>query len=341
MAIVDRVKFDGPSGVLVWKYPSDELSWGTQVIVNQSQEALFFKGGEALDLLGPGTHKLETANIPLLRRLISIPFGGKSPFAAEIFFVNKAAQLDGKWGTKTPIPLLDPKYNIPLPVRAFGRFGVRVADARKLIVGLSGTLGEYTLDTLTEHFRGMVMTKTCDYLAETVAQRKVSFLEISAFLEEISADLKAKLKDDFASYGLELLNFFLESVNVPDEDPAVQKLKKALADKAEIDILGSDYVRKRSLDVMEKAAGTEGSGLGAGMGLGMGVGAGAGMGQMAAAAMGTTAGASSCPACKAPASSGARFCGQCGAGMGPRRCSKCSADAGPAAKFCPACGTAL
>ncbi len=339
MAIIDRVKFDGPSGVLVWKYPSDELSWGTQVIVNQSQEALFFKGGEALDLLGPGTHKLETANIPLLRRLINIPFGGKSPFAAEIYFVNKAAQLDGKWGTKTPIPLLDPKYNIPLPVRAFGRFGVRVSDARKLIVGLSGTLGEYTLDTLTEHFRGMVMTKTCDYLAETVAQRKVSFLEISAFLEEISADLKAKLKDDFAGYGLELLNFFLESVNVPDEDPAIQKLKKALADKAEIDILGADYNRKRSLDVMEKAAGTEGSGMGAGMGLALGMGAGAGMGQLAAAAIGAAAAA--CPSCKAPAAAGARFCGQCGTSMGPKRCAKCSAEAGAGAKFCPSCGTAL
>ncbi|MDE2293431.1 MAG: SPFH domain-containing protein, partial [Elusimicrobia bacterium] len=291
MAMIDRVKFDGDPGVLVWKFPSDQLSWGTQVIVNQSQEALFFKGGEVLDLLGPGTHTLETANIPLLRRLVNIPFGNQSPFAAEVWFVNKAAQLDAKWGTKTPIPLLDPKYRIALPVRAFGQFGLRVCDSRKLVIGLVGTAPSLTVDGLTEHFRGITTTKVKDYLAETVALRKVGFLEISAYLEEISEDLKKKLSGDFAAYGLELLNFMLESVNVPDDDPAVAKLKQALADKAEIDILGADYARKRGLDVMEKAAENEGGGgVGAGMGLGMGMGAGAQFGQFAAATFGAAAG---------------------------------------------------
>lgn len=340
MAMIDVVKFDGPAGVLVWKFPSDQLSWGARVIVNQSQEAVFFKGGEALDILGPGTHTLETSNIPLLRNLVNIPFGGKTPFAAEVYFVNKAAQLDGKWGTKSPIPLLDPKFNIPLPVRAFGRFGVRVADSRKLIVGLSGTVTQYTVETLTEHFRGLVMTKTKDYLAETVAHRKVGFLEITAFLEEISADLKEKLKDDFASFGVELLNFLLESVTVPEDDPSVVRLKKVLSDKAEIDILGSDYKMKRTFDTMEKAAGTEGSVMGAGMGLGMGAAAGAQFGAVTGAAMGPAA-AAACPACKAPAQPGARFCAGCGAALGPKRCAKCSAESAPGAKFCSSCGSSL
>lgn len=340
MPMIDRVKFDGPPGVLVWKFPSDELSWGAQVIVNQSQEALFFKGGEALDLLGPGTHTLKTANIPLLRKLVNIPFGGDSPFAAEIFFINKTAQLDGKWGTKSPIPLLDPKFNVPLPIRAFGRFGVRVSDSRKLIVGLSGTVAQYTVESLTEHFRGLVMTKTKDYLAETVSLKKVGFLEISAYLEEISADLKEKLKGDFDAYGVELLNFMLESVTVPDDDPVVQRLKKILGDKAEIDILGADYKAKRAFDAMEKGA--EGGGLGAGIGLGMGVGVGAQFGQLAAGALGGAAAAgTACPACKAPAQAGAKFCPQCGAGLGPRRCPKCSAESITGAKFCSACGSSF
>jgi len=313
MALIDRVKFDGPPGSLVWKFPNEELSWGAQVIVNQSQEALFFKGGKATDLLGPGTHQLDTANIPLLRGLIGAAFGGKTPFAAEIWFVNRAAQLDGKWGTKTPIPLLDPKFNVPLPVRAFGRYGVRVSDSRKLLTGLVGTLPSFTMESLGEHFRGLVMMKVKDYLAETVMNKKIGYLEITAYLEEISADLKGKLEGDFSAWGLELVNFILESVNVPEEDPVVQRLRKILTDKAEMDILGADYQRKRGLDIMEKAAESGGAGLGAGMGLGMGMGAGAEMGRLAAGAL----------------------------GGGAKKCGKCAADAPPGGKFCSSCGSAL
>ena len=162
MAIIDRVKYDGPSDVLIWRHPPDDLSWGTQVIVNQSQEALFYEGGKLLDLLGPGTHTLKTANIPLLRALVKVPFGGETPFAAEIYFINKAAKLDIKWGTPNPIPVLDPKYNVALPVRAFGQFGVRVADSKAAVVQLSGTLREFTVEALNNHFRGVLLTRAKD-----------------------------------------------------------------------------------------------------------------------------------------------------------------------------------
>jgi len=155
MALIDRVKYDGPANVLVWRYPPDDLSFGTQVIVNQSQEAVLFKGGQALDVLGPGTHTLETANIPLLRGFIKMPFGGQTPFAAEIYYVNKTTNLDVKWGTNNPIPILDPKFNVFLPVRAFGQFGVQVADSKLFVVQIAGTLGEFTVETLTNYFRGL------------------------------------------------------------------------------------------------------------------------------------------------------------------------------------------
>src|SRR3954463_14667804 len=105
MALLDRIKFGGPSNVLVWKWPSDAIRLGAQLIVNESQEALFFKGGQALDLFGPGTHTLATGNLPILSKLMNLPFGGKTPFAAEIYYINKSLALGQNWGTKTPIPV--------------------------------------------------------------------------------------------------------------------------------------------------------------------------------------------------------------------------------------------
>ncbi|MFA6317403.1 MAG: SPFH domain-containing protein [Elusimicrobiota bacterium] len=343
MAIIDRVKYDGPGTVLIWRHPPDDLTWGTQVIVNQSQEALFFKGGQLLDILGPGTHTLETANIPLLRTLIKLPFGNKTPFAAEIYFVNKAANLDVKWGTTTPIQLQDPKFNVLLPVRAHGQFGIRVADSRKLVVQLSGTMNEFTVDSLSSQFRGMLLTRIKDYLAETVIKQKVTILEINAYLEEISEMLQKKVENDFAKFGVQVVNFFVNSIDAPETDESVVRLKKAMADKAEMDILGEGYKTKRTFDTMEKAAGAEGSAMGAGMGLGMGVGAGAGMGQIMGGVMGQAAAGSlgaktACPSCRAEAPSGAKFCPSCGKPMAAGACPHCKAEVAPGAKFCPSCG---
>jgi membrane protease subunit (stomatin/prohibitin family) len=288
MAIIDRVKYDGPGDVLVWRYPPDDLSWGTQVIVNQAQEAIFFKGGAALDVLGPGTHTLRTANIPLLRKLISAPFGGETPFAAEIYYVNKAVNLDVKWGTNNPIPVMDPKFNVFLPVRAFGQFGIQVADSRAFVTQLSATSPLFTADQLSNYFRGVLLTKAKDYIAETMIKEKIPLLEIAAHLEAMSGAIQTKLSDDFAKYGVKLVNFYLNSVDVPEDDETVIRLKKALSDKAELDILGDKYQQKRTLDVMEKAAGNTGGG----------------------------AGAKFCVSCGKPLAPAGKFCADCGAKVG-------------------------
>ncbi len=327
MPIIDRVKYDGPSDVLVWRFPSDNLSWGTQVIVNQAQEALFFKGGKALDVLGPGTHTLRTANIPLLRGLIAAPFGGETPFAAEIFYVNKAVNLDVKWGTNSPIPIQDPKFGVFLPVRAFGQFGIQAQDSRALVTKLSATSPEFTTEQLSNYFRGVLLTRAKDYIAETIVKQKINLLEIAAYLEDMSAGIQGKLAADFAEYGVKLVNFYLNSVDVPEDDDTVVRLKKALADKAELDILGDKYQQKRTLDVMQTAAGNEGGGAGAGMGLGAGLGMGMGMGQMMGNAMGQMNPAASAAA--GAAAAGAKFCSQCGKPLVP------------GAKFCAECGAKL
>ena len=345
MALIDRVKYDGPADVLVWRFPTDNLSWGAQVIVNQSQEAIFYSGGQALDILPPGTHTLKTANIPLLRTLINIPFGGESPFAAEVYYVNRAVNLSVKWGTNTPIPVQDPKFNVFLPVRAFGQFGVQVSDSRKLVTKLAGTMPEFTVETMSEYFKGALLTKAKDYIAETIIKAKVPLLEVAAHLEEMSQGIGAKLAEDFSQYGIKLVNFYLNSVDVPEDDETVIRLKKALSDRAEMDIMGAGYNTKRTFDTLEKAAGSEG-GARMGMGMGMGMGAGAGMGGLMAGMMGQVAGAGAakpttavlCPSCRAENPPGARFCSSCGKPMGAMKCPKCQTELAPGAKFCSSCG---
>ena len=140
MEIIDRIKYDAPSDdAIVWKFPSDQIRIGAQLIVNEAQDVVFFKAGKALDTFGPGTHTLWSGNLPLLSKLINLPVGGKTPFAAEVWYVNKTVKRDLKWGTKGPLQVIDPLYKYPVSVRAFGRWGIRVSDARSFIVQIVGT----------------------------------------------------------------------------------------------------------------------------------------------------------------------------------------------------------
>jgi len=137
MAAVDVIKFDGFSDGKAWvayKYPGDQFMLGSQLIVNPSQEAIFIKGGEICDVFGAGTHTLQTGNLPILNKFVKMPFGGKTPFTAEVFFINKSSRLDMTWGTATPFQLEDPKYGIIVSIRAHGKYGIRITNS-SLFVG--------------------------------------------------------------------------------------------------------------------------------------------------------------------------------------------------------------
>ena len=289
MAIFDVVKYENKdNSVLVWKWPGDQLAWGSRVIVNQTQEAIFYKNGQALDLLGPGSHTLETENIPLLEHLVNIPFGNQTPFPAEVYFIDKATILDVKWGTPKPVPILDPILNIFLPIRANGQFGFRVKDSRRLVVQLVGTVSSLSKNDIVNYFRGIILTKTKDYIASQLMERRLSILTVTSCLDDMSKNLKIKLQDDFAMYGLEIANFLINAIDVPEDDPEVQHVKQAMANKAEMRILGDDaYRMKRTFDVLESAAKNEGGGnmMTAGLGMGMGMGAGNNFASMAGGAM--------------------------------------------------------
>src|ERR1017187_5437661 len=134
MAFIDRLKYEALTDEeLVWKHEADNLVLGTQVIVNEGQEVVFVKGGRALDVLGPGTHTLSTSNLPILQRLINLPFGGQTPFTAEGWYANRHEKLNMKGGTTEPFPVIDPQYQVIVPVQAWGQFGVRVKDSRALL----------------------------------------------------------------------------------------------------------------------------------------------------------------------------------------------------------------
>ena len=358
MAIVDVVKYNGGPDVFAWKFPNEALSTWTQLIVNESQEAILLKGGRVADVLGPGRHVLDTANLPILSKLINIPFGGRSPFTAEVWYINKVHSMNIKWGTPTPIQLQDPKYKVFLPLRSFGQFGIQVVEPKQFLVKMVGTLPVFDRDSIEKFFRGLYLTKVKDAIASYLVKKGISALEINAYLVELSEHLREEMVPVFGEYGIQLLRFNVNNINVPEDDPGVIKLKAALAKRAEMDIVGFSYVQERSFDAMEGAATNPGQGnsmMGAGIGMAMGAGIGNVMGnqmnQMAQGMninpMGQGQNIKKCPECNIDMAATARFCPDCGGDShnprpaGPSADDATCADCGEAFskkyRFCPGC----
>lgn len=355
MAVVDLVKWNANPSILAWKFPSEELSTWTQLIVNETQEAYLVKEGVYQGPFGAGRHTLSTENIPLLRSLIGIPFGGKSPFTAEVWYVNRATNLDVRWGTPDPIQLQDPKYQIMVPVRAFGQYGIKIVDPKKFLLKLVGTLPGFDVGTLSDYFKGVFTTKIKSGIANAIIKNGQSVLEISTQLEVLSDLLKTALAPEMDEYGVGLAQFNIHSINVPEDDPAVVTLKSALARRTEMGLLGTNYQQQRSFDVLETAAGNEGSAggvMGAGMGMGMGMAMGGPMGGAFAQItpqMQPTLNQSqtTCPKCNTANSPGMKFCGGCGNDLSVTQggaansttltCDKCGTTVPKGAKFCPNC----
>lgn len=351
MALIDRIKYDGSPDRLVWKYPKENIVLGSQLIVNESQETVFFKGGQALDVFGPGTHTLSTKNLPLLEKLVNLPFGGETPFAAEIYYINRVSRLDYKWGTRTPIPVEDPKYRVLVPIGCFGQFGLRVADSRLFVTQIVGTMPEWKGDMVLEYFRGVILTRVKDIVAKYVVDRNLSIAVITARIDEISQLVEERLRDEFAKYGLELLKFFITSITIPAEE--LRKIQEIDLKAREIDRLGDQrYQMMRGFDVMEEAAknpGAPGTLMGAGIGLGIGAKMAGPFSNMAEQATQTVTRTPSntlsgviCPKCQANAPAGSQFCIQCGANLtAVSLCPSCQQTLAANSKFCPHCGTKI
>lgn len=357
MALIDVIKYEGSPDVFAWKHPEAELGTWTQLIVNQSQEAILFKDGKALDLYGAGRHTLSTANIPILNNIINLPFGGESPFAAEVWYVNKVSSLDVKWGTTNPIQLQDPKYNIIVPVRAFGQFGIRIEDSRKFLLKLVGTMHEFNQANLVNYFRGLLIMNINSMLTSYLVQKRISVLEINAFIGEMSTHFESIIAPVLAEYGIQVLNLYIQNVNLPEDDPSVIRLRDALARRAEMDIIGYTYQQERTFDTLEGAAKNEGSmqsGLmGAGIGMGMGYGVGAPLGnEMSQISKVINTGDKSqfdiCSSCQHANLKESTFCSSCGKPLADltkqatkdtvAKCNICGLPLLEGSKFCAGCG---
>ena len=311
MAIYDIIKYEGDNTTFIWKHPCEDFNTLTQLIVHQSQEALFFRDGQALDLFVPGRHTLSTSNIPILRRFVSLPSGGKTPFHAEVYYINKTEQMAIKWGTDNRVQFMEPTYKFPLEIGASGEMSLRVEDSRKLVVKLVGT--EISLDQqgLTRYFKAFLMTKVKSYLANEIMDKAWNIFEIDRYLDQMSGDIRQRLVEDFKEYGIALERFMVTTIAKPEDDPNYRKFKNlhasATMDVWEANIRqkvglidqtteaqkmvieaqglaqkrtteGYTYQDERGYDVAEKLAANEGVGTMSSTGVGFGIMAGMGAG---------------------------------------------------------------
>ena len=188
--IAGIIKYEGDNSTFIWKHPSEDFNSLTQLIVHESQEAIFFMNGQALDLFGPGRYTLETQNLPLLRRLINIPTGGETPFHCEVYFINKTEQMAIKWGTDSKVQYMEPTYGFPISIGASGEMSLRAEDSRKLLLKLVGTESFLGQQKLIGFFRSFLMTKVKSYIAQVMKANAINIFEIDEHLTTFSDTIK-------------------------------------------------------------------------------------------------------------------------------------------------------
>ena len=282
MALVNVIRWEANTSELVHKFPIEDLKVGSQLVVYPSQTAFFVKGGKICDEFFCGTYTIKSENIPLLNKVFNLPFGGESPFQAEVWFVNQISLLDCKWGTASPIQIEDPKYGVIVPIRAYGQYGLKIGNPRVFLERLIGNMPTFSTEKVVAYFRGVILSKLTAIISQKLYADNLSIININSHVEEISDYAKSKLTDVFAEYGVELEMFNAIAINVNEDDPSFQKLKETKDSLARINIMGKEnYQMERSFNVLDSAAENEGGGMiGAAVGLGAGVGVGTQIGAM-------------------------------------------------------------
>ncbi len=355
--IADVIKYEGDNSTFIWKHPCEDFNALTQLIVHESQEAIFFMNGQALDLFGAGRYTLETQNIPLIGKVLNRATDEKTPFHCEVYFINKTEQMSIRWGTDSKVQFIEPTYKFPLSIGANGEMSLRAEDSRKLLLKLVGTENYLGQQKLVGFFRAFLMTRIKTYIAQVVKANSINIFEIDENLTEFSNAIKELLVGDFAEYGIALEKFFVTTIVKPDGDPQYEKFKelhfRQYADIAEAklrqqtDLIeaqtdaektiiaskalaakraqeGYTYQQERGFDVAEKVAENEAVGQFTNMGVGLGTMAGVG-GAVAGMVGGTMREA----------------VGAVGEVAPPKalKCTNCGMPLAAGTKFCPECGT--
>ena len=282
MAILDIVKLDVASDdFIVQKFNSEkqwELDLGSQLVVNEGQEAIFVKGGVALDLFTPGTHTLVSANIPLISSITNSLFGGTTPFTTEVWFINKTAKRDMQWGTPQRIPVMEATLGFPINVGACGQWGFRIADSRSFVTQLVGAQLMADSQKIYRYFIGEINEKFGQTI-NSILGSGTPFFSINSQLTAISDIVKKAVEEEFSRFGIELVNFTISSINIPPKEMA--QIQAVMSKRMEMQQLsnvqvGQGYVTAKSFEVMQEAAknnGAAGAVMGTATGLGLGFGA--------------------------------------------------------------------
>lgn len=242
MAVIDVIKYEGGNDTFVYKHPTEDFNSGTQLIVHESQEAIFFRDGQALDRFGAGKYTLDTESLPLMKRFFRKLTGGPSQFHAEVYFVNLSTIMGIKWGTDSKVRMYDPASGLHLEIGAHGEFNMKVADSGKVLLKLVGTeLGltkedvidgsGYSTSTVSGKFKGLVMTKVKSCLSKSIRENNIDILEVDEHLDEISKYIQAELNKNLETYGLTLPEFYVTTIATPDDDPNFKRLKQQHAER--------------------------------------------------------------------------------------------------------------
>jgi membrane protease subunit (stomatin/prohibitin family) len=330
---------DDSQSTLVYRFPvyQQEIKNGAQLIVRESQAAVFVYEGQVADTFQPGRYTIDGGNTPILSKLGAWKYGFNSPMKSEVYFVNTKQFTDMKWGTSNPIMLRDSDFGV-VRLRAFGAYSLRVADPAQFIRQIAGTNAAFQTDDLEGQLKRAIVTEFSDAIGEL----KIPALDLAAQYKELSDAIRQKINQDFSGYGLEVTKFYIENISVPPE------VEAALDKRASMGALGDPqrYMQFQAADALRDAAQNEGGGAGLGAGLGAGFALG---NQMANAFGANQAGtqqpaaaiqAVSCPSCGKQNSPTAKFCADCGSKMQAAEipCVKCGAKLREGAKFCSECG---
>lgn len=260
---ISVIKYEGDNSTFVWKHPIEDFNLGSQLIVHESQEAIFFLNGQALDTFGPGRYTLETENLPVLKKAYDLPTGHQNPFHAEVYFINQTIQMGLKWGTKDRIHFIEPETGLPLDIGVSGEMNLQVCDSRRLLVKLVGTMrgisfepgGKNFTQSLRESFLPMMQTAIKANIGAIIKAQKLNILEIDSHLVDLSSAIREKLLPTFEEYGLTLPQFYINTVALPESDNF--KSYRELINKAYLDVrheeVEAEIVKAQRQKELEKA----------------------------------------------------------------------------------------